>query len=114
VTVTFHRPFHQVIVLHAIPTGPHTTRLESLVTNPFPFGPKARFSGFEHPIFRQDRKLMESAERWTREIGQGFERSVEADYSMLLVRRIVDLAASGQWEQKRSSLPARRVLRILA
>ncbi len=114
VTVSFHGRFEQVIVLNAISTGPHDCRLETLVTNPLPFGPKTRFTRREHVIFRQDRRVMESAERWTREIGHDFERSVEADFPMLLVRRIVELAESGRWEEKRASLPPRRVIRIRA
>ena len=107
-------PFSQVIILHAVPTGSGACRLETMVTNPIPLGKRVRFSSWEHPIFRQDRVIMESAERWTGEIGQGFERSVEADHSMLLTRRIIELARNGLWEEKRHSLPQRRVLRIRA
>lgn len=114
VTVTFHRPFFQVIVIHSIPTGPGESRLETLVTNPLPFGPRLRWSGWEHPIFRQDRHLMESAETWTAQAGNEFERSVEADYSMLLVRKIIALSQSGSWAQKRDSLQVRRVLHFLS
>ena len=57
---------------------------------------------------------MESADHWTRKIGHEFERSVEADYSMLLVRRIVELAESGLWETKRNALTQRRILEIRA
>ena len=114
VTVTFARPFHQVILLHSIPTGPHTSRLEAMVKIPVPFGRRIRFSEKEHVIFRQDRVVMESADHWTRKIGHEFERSVEADYSMLLVRRIVELAESGLWETKRNALTQRRILEIRA
>lgn len=68
----------------------------------------------EPTIVRQDREIMESAQPWYDRDGGAFERSVEADYAMLLARRIVELAGEGRWEEKRSSLPARRVLEIRA
>ncbi len=114
VTVSFAKPYRQVIVLHAIPTGPNSCRLETLVKLPFPMGRRIRFSNWEHPIFRQDRVVMESAESWTRRIGHDFERSVEADYSMLLARRVAELAEAGLWQEKRASLTQRRILAFRA
>jgi hypothetical protein len=114
VTVTFGKPYRQVIVLHSIPTDTNSCRLEAMVTVPLPFWPRVRFSRWEHPIYRQDRVVMEGAETWTREIGHDFERSVEADYSTLLVRRSVELAEGGLWQTKRDALPQRRILEFRA
>jgi len=62
----------------------------------------------------QDRRIVESAQPWYDREGGAFERSVEADASMLLARKIVDLASRGEWETKRSSLPQRRLVRVRA
>jgi SAM-dependent methyltransferase len=46
----------------------------------------------EPKIFRQDRVVLESSQPWYDRDGGSFERSVEADVSTLLARRIVELA----------------------
>jgi hypothetical protein len=56
----------------------------------------------------------ESAQHCYTQEGSDFERSVEADLSTLMARRIVELAAEGSWEEKRSSLPRRRVVAVRA
>ena len=62
----------------------------------------------------QDRRIVESAQPWHDREGGAFERSVEADASTLLARKIVDLASRGEWETKRASLPQRRLVRVRA
>ncbi len=62
----------------------------------------------------QDRRLVESSQPWYDETGGDFERSVEADYTMLTARKIVELARLGQWQEKRESLQQRRVVSFRA
>ena len=67
----------------------------------------------EPKILRQDRVLLESSQPWyDRQPDASFERSVEADTSTLLCRQIYELAASGTWNEKWSSLPRRRVVDV--
>ncbi|WP_438028528.1 Rieske 2Fe-2S domain-containing protein [Sorangium sp. So ce233] len=110
-TTKFHAP---IIILHFVPTGENSCRLEWMVTNPMPFGPKVGWSKQEPKIFAQDRILLESAQPWYDRGGGTFERSVEADASSLLVRRVVELAARGAWESTRASLPKRRLVGVRA
>ncbi len=64
-------------------------------------------------MFEQDRLLLEGAQRcYDRD--RRFERSVKADASTLLARRIIALAEEGQWPQRSASLPARSVIEVRA
>jgi phenylpropionate dioxygenase-like ring-hydroxylating dioxygenase large terminal subunit len=102
-----------MILMHFVPTGPSSCRLEWMMTNPVPFGGRLMWSEREPTIFRQDRVLLESAQPWY-DKGDEFERSVEADAATLLARRIYQLACQGSWETHRASLPARRVVHVRA
>jgi phenylpropionate dioxygenase-like ring-hydroxylating dioxygenase large terminal subunit len=112
IRVEFWKPFHLITLIHLVPNGPNMCRLEWLVTRLLPIGPHVRWSNKEPRIFAQDRRILESAQRWYAQEGSDFERSVEADASTLLARRIVELAAEGLWEEKRFSLPRRRVVTV--
>jgi phenylpropionate dioxygenase-like ring-hydroxylating dioxygenase large terminal subunit len=114
VRVEFAKPCHRIILMHFVPTGAFTCRLEWLVTKILPFGSHTAWSDQEPVIFKQDRLILESARSWYELEGDSFECSVEADACTLLARKIVDLAAHNRWETLRSSLPQRRVVRVRA
>ena len=120
VTLTFRLPCRadvegpgsRRIVMHFVPTGPESCRIEWLSTSRAPLGPRVRWVAKEPAIFRQDRVLLESAtpayaaaETWS-------ERSVEADAPTLLLRRIVGWAARGEWDERRASQHGSRVLEV--
>jgi len=102
------------IVLHFVPTAPDRCRLEWMSARALPFGARVRFRQEEPAILRQDRLLLESAELTCAEQGALREHHVEADAPALLLRRILESAARGEWEQRRASLPERRVIRVMA
>lgn len=106
------------VVLHVVPTGRNSCRLEWLFEpNPIPvFGGRLRWTSREPKVIREDRVLLESRQPWydTAREGECFERSVEADAATLLVRRIHDMAVDGTWQQKWSTLPRRRVVDVRA
>ncbi len=91
-----------IVIYHFVPTAENACRLEWLTSNPVP-GPKVLWRKREPKVPKQDRVLLESAE------SGDFERSVEGDASTLLARRIVALAREGLWEDKRDTLPQRRL-----
>ena len=114
VSVQFSRPMPLRIILQFVPTGAETCRLEWLRTKIAPVGPRVSWTNHEPLVFRQDRRLLESAQSsYTRE-GSTFERSVTADAPTLLARQIVDLAARREWAEKRRDLRPRRVVRVRA
>ncbi|KYG03220.1 hypothetical protein BE21_52775 [Sorangium cellulosum] len=76
-----------------------------MIARALPFGARARFRGEEPAILRQDRLLLESAEAASAGQGDLREHHVEADAPALLLRRFLDWAARGEWEQRRASLP---------
>jgi phenylpropionate dioxygenase-like ring-hydroxylating dioxygenase large terminal subunit len=114
VRAEFWRPIHQVIWMHFLPIGPNTCRQEWSVSRMISIGPRARWSKREPKIIAQDRRILEGAEFWYGASGAGFERSVAADSSTLMVRRVLALAAEGPWEEKRLSLVQRRIVTVRA
>lgn len=106
-------PGSRRIVVHCVPTGAERCRIEWMMVRRWPPGPQIRQVVGEPTIFRQDRLLLESAtsaygdEEWR-------ERSVEADAPTLLMRRIVEIAARGEWNAARAASEGRRVLRVRA
>jgi phenylpropionate dioxygenase-like ring-hydroxylating dioxygenase large terminal subunit len=114
VTVEFGRGFRYAIVMHFVPTGESTCRLEWLATRMMPFGARLRWTAVEPAIFAQDRRLLESAQAQYERAGASFERSVAADTATLMVRRIVALAAERRWNQDDEAIPVRRLVRLRA
>lgn len=107
-----------VLVLHFVPTGSGTCRLEwlsSIMPSSEPLaGIRVRWSTEEPKVFAQDRALLESAQSAYEREGTAFENSVSADTSTLLVRRIIALAAQARWQSARVTLPHRRVVTVRA
>lgn len=99
-----------VVIYHFVPVSENACRLEWLTTHPLP-GPKLLWRKREPGVPRQDRVLLESSQPWYDTGDASFERSVEGDTSTLLARRIIDLAREGLWQDKRDTLPQRRVFR---
>lgn len=100
------------IVLHFVPTAPDRCRMEWLIARTWPFGGRVRFRDEEPEILRQDRILMESAEPAYAGEGAFREQHVEADAPGLLLRKILGWAARGEWEERRATLPERRIVRV--
>jgi hypothetical protein len=114
VTIVFGGRLRQVIVMHFVPTGDATCRLEWLAARILPFGPRLRWTAREPTIFTQDRRLLESAQPEYERTGGSFERSVAADTATLMVRRIAALAAEGQWPEGAARMPPRRIVKLRA
>ncbi|PRQ06469.1 Aminopyrrolnitrin oxygenase PrnD [Enhygromyxa salina] len=110
VSVEFFRPYHTRAVMHFVPTGPSSCRLEYVRTRSLPIGRRIRWESREPLLFAQDRTLLEGGQPWYDRDGGQFERSVEADWSTIMVRQIVEQAASGQWPP--TELPRRRVISV--
>jgi nitrite reductase/ring-hydroxylating ferredoxin subunit len=103
-----------IILMHFVPTGDNTCRLEWLSSRAEPSEPHVIWSADEPEIFRQDRLLIESAQMAYDREGNAFEKSVEADAATLLARQIVKLAEEGKWGESRPSLRQRRIVRVRA
>lgn len=117
-TLEFGADQRTLIIMHFVPTGPNTCRLEwlnSIMPSSAPLaGVRARWSEEEPVILAQDRALLESAQRAYDREGGEFENSVGADTSTLLARRIIALAAQGRWPGAHTTLPYRRVVTVRA
>jgi hypothetical protein len=103
-----------MIVLHFVPTGPSSCRLEYLARRPIPIGPKLVWSKKDSRVFAEDRLVLESAQTWYDKSSDDFERSVEADAAPLLARRIAALAGRSEWDEWRPKLVQRRVIDVRA
>lgn len=103
-----------IIFIHVVPTGVNTCQVEWLMHEASMGRSGVTWTDEEPEVFAQDRCILESAQPWYDRDRRDFERSVEADACTLLVRRIVALAEQGRWEEKRSSLPQRRIVPVRA
>jgi phenylpropionate dioxygenase-like ring-hydroxylating dioxygenase large terminal subunit len=112
VSVEFRKPLEFAIVMHFVPTGDNSCRQEWLISSPLPIGKKVILARGTPRVFVQDKCVLESAQAAYGKEGGGFERSVEADVPTLLARRILKLAAEGQWEAGRHRLPSRRIVTV--
>ena len=83
--------------------------MESCVTNPFYGFRRVSLARSESGVPRQDRVLMESVQHEPL-LGIRPEYNVPADAPTLLGRRIIELVATGLWEEKRDSLPSRKIV----
>ena len=116
-TVELDAGKRSLIVMHVVPISANTCRLEWLYgPNPVPLLRRhVTWWSREPTVIREDRLLLESSQPWyDREPEQPFERSVAADASTLMVRRIYDMVLAGTWGQKWTSLPKRRLVDVRA
>lgn len=115
-TLEFGGGSRSLLVLHCVPTGDESCRLEWLMTvmpsKQLIDGVRVNWTAEEPQILMQDLVLLESAQSAYRRNGAQFECSVQGDTSTLLVRRIVALASEGRWESARAILPQRRVVPV--
>jgi phenylpropionate dioxygenase-like ring-hydroxylating dioxygenase large terminal subunit len=99
------------LVLHVVPTGPQTCRLEWLQHNP-KGAEGITWVEKETRLIEQDRLLLESAQP-AYGPGAGFsERSVPADFVTMLVRRALRASAQPDWRAELRHLPGRRIVRL--
>ncbi|WP_185732392.1 Rieske 2Fe-2S domain-containing protein [Burkholderia sp. Bp8963] len=98
-------------VIHMVPTGATTCRVEWLTRQPGD-EPMVEWCDDEPRTLEQDRVLQESAQRNYSRAGAAFERHVPADYATLLVRKILELAAKGEWPAQRHTLVARKLVLV--
>lgn len=112
IKVEFRKPVYFVIHLNVVPVSTNTCRLEWLVKKVIPLGRRVKWSKKEPRLFVQDKEILESAQATYDREQPVFERSVEADFATLTVRNIVKLAANGLWDEKKLSLPNRRIITV--
>ncbi len=102
-------PLQFTVLMHFVPTGGRSCRMDSCVTNPFYGFRRVKLARSESSVPRQDRVLMESVSAEPIP-GVRPECNVPSDAPTLLARRIIELAATGLWEEKRDSLPSRKIV----
>ena len=112
VMIKVAKPNCYTVVMHIVPTGPQSCRLDWL-SNIGDTSGGVTWTDEEPQIFNQDRIIESSQELYDQE-GDGFECSVTADASTLLARRIIKLAHAKKWEEQRHLLPQRRLVNIRA
>jgi len=76
-------------LLHCVPVDAKSSRIEWMFRHRLRFLPKRFEFPFEPFIIREDRMLMEAAQRAYDREGDGFERSVPADHVQLAARRLM-------------------------
>lgn len=102
-------PFSFTLVLHIIPTGDRTCRLEYLQRGR---GPHKVNWIEEEPIIATQDRIIESSQPWYDKCGDDFEVSVESDYPMLMIRKVFQLAENGSWTGDGGDLNPRRLVNV--
>lgn len=113
VIVASPMPGGRLIVIHHTPTTPGHCRQHWMIALEAPAaGPAGSVRWTDGPaeIFEQDRRILEAAQLRYDQEDPAFERSVEADAPTLLVRRIIDAATAGRWDEERPRLARTREL----
>ena len=96
-------------ILHIVQTGPSSCRLEWLQRKR---GEPSLTWVEEEPLIATQDRIIESSQRWYDLCGDGFERSVEADYPTLLIRKIFHQALAGTWPAERDRFADRRLVHL--
>jgi nitrite reductase/ring-hydroxylating ferredoxin subunit len=99
-----------LVVLHIVPTGPNTCRMEWLQRMKAGSSPGVSWIEEETRLIEQDRLLLESAQPWY-DTGEDFEHHVPADGITVLIRRAMALAAADRWSAEWQQLPRRQLVR---
>ena len=97
------------IVLHVVPTGPSSCRMEWLQRDLKASG--VEWVPEETTIIRQDRLLLESAQAAYDADGGAFERSVPIDVATFALRKAVHACTLPDWRAELAKLPRRRIVR---
>jgi phenylpropionate dioxygenase-like ring-hydroxylating dioxygenase large terminal subunit len=105
-------PFH--LVLHLVRKTDRSSRMEWLMQQRSEegAGQVVEWLGGDIVTLQQDVAILESAQRNYDARGADFERSVPADYPLLLSRKILALARAGQWVPGRHELTPRKLVRV--
>jgi nitrite reductase/ring-hydroxylating ferredoxin subunit len=99
------------LVLHMVRCGPSSSRIEWIMRNR-EGGRGVEWVGSENTTLHQDRAILESAQKNYDRAGSDFERSVPADYALLMSRKLLDLARDGNWESGRAALTQRKLVHV--
>ncbi len=117
-TLEFGAGQRGVIIMHLVPTGTDTCRLEwltAIMPSSTPLaGVRVRWSEEESTVFIQDRVLLESSAARVRPCRRRIREQRGRRTSTVLARRIIALAAQQRWPSARGRLPHRRVIAVRA
>ena len=106
------RSNHFHLVLHMVDEGPGRSRIEWLMVDLKGEPGSVTWEDTPNVTMNQDRAILESAQKNYDRAGADFERSVPADFPLLLLRKAVALAGSGEWEARRGELTQRKLVRV--
>jgi phenylpropionate dioxygenase-like ring-hydroxylating dioxygenase large terminal subunit len=105
---TFH------LTIHLVRRTDRSARMEWLMQMRHQEGaaPSVEWLGADNLTLQQDIALLESAQGNYDLRGADFERSVPADFALLLSRKVLALVRAGEWEARRSELTQRKLVRV--
>lgn len=106
------RTNHFHLVLHLVHEAANRARIEWLMADIKGHPGTVMWDDSYITTLNQDRAIVESAQKNYDRAGADFERSVPADFPLLLMRKAVALAADGEWESRRGELMQRKLVRV--
>lgn len=106
------RSTHFHLVLHLVREGENRARIEWIMVDVQGEPGSVRWDDTYITTLNEDRQILESAQKNYNRAGADFERSVPADFPLLLVRKAVALASQGEWDARREELTQRKLVRV--
>jgi phenylpropionate dioxygenase-like ring-hydroxylating dioxygenase large terminal subunit len=106
------RSNHFHLVLHLVREAASKARIEWIMVDLKGQPGTVTWDDSYNTTLNQDRMILESAQKNYDRAGADFERSVPADFPLLLLRKAVALAASGEWDARRGELTQRKLVRV--
>lgn len=103
---------HFHLVLHLVRESENRSRIEWIMVDLKGEPGRVTWDDSYITTLNQDRAILESAQKNYDRAGADFERSVPADFALLLMRKAVALAAVGDWESRRHTLTQRKLVRV--
>jgi len=103
---------HFQLVMHLVRESDTRSRIEWLMADLNGQPGSVTWEPGANTTMNQDRLVLESAQKNYDRAGADFERSVPADFPLLLMRKAIALASNGEWEARRHELTQRKLVRV--
>jgi phenylpropionate dioxygenase-like ring-hydroxylating dioxygenase large terminal subunit len=103
---------HFHLVLHLVREAANRARIEWLMVDLKGEPGSVTWDDSRVTTLEQDRAILESAQKNYDRAGADFERSVPADFPLLLLRKALALVSNGEWECRRHELTQRKLVRV--
>ena len=103
------------MIFFTTPLNHNSCRLDWLIanTNFVETSERVLWTGEGQGVIDEDFTILELTQKTYEEEGEGFEKSVESDIPTLMLRKIVKLMESGEWNPDSLPIPQRKIINMI-